>query len=104
MVRAWHAANVAACCAVFEPRVVRDFQRSVMFLPPEYWVIVSMLCSWTRHFIPSHVSLDSGVIEYLVRQRWQCVRYVQCAEMAAGLYALRGVEMAQARTGPVTRK
>ena len=28
---------------------------------------------------------------------------VQCAEMAAGLYAIRGVEMAQERTGPVTR-
>ena len=29
--------------------------------------------------------------------------YFQCAEMAAGLYALHGVEMAREWTGPVTR-
>ena len=43
---------------------------------------------------PSNASLDSGENEYLVGQRWQCVRKVQCAETAAGLYATRGVEMA----------
>ena len=31
---------------------------------------------------------------HVVGQRWQCVREVQRAEMAAVLYALRGVEMA----------
>ena len=48
-------------------------------------------------------SLDSGEKKYLVGQRWQCVRWVQCAETAAGLYALRGVEMAHEWSGPVTR-
>ena len=42
---------------------------------------------------PSNASLDSGENEYL-KQRRQCVRLVQCVEMAAGLYAPRGVEMA----------
>ena len=37
-------------------------------------------------------------------QRWQCVRYVQCVEMAAGLYGLPRVEMAHEQTGPVTRE
>ena len=31
----------------------------------------------------AHASLDSGVNEYLLRQRWQCVRLVPSAEMAA---------------------
>ena len=53
--------------------------------------------------LASHASLDSGINEYLVGQKWQCVRHVQCAEMAAGLYALNGFEMAHQRTGPVTR-
>ena len=44
--------------------------------------------------LPSHASLESGLNQYLVGQRWQCVREVQCAEMGAGLYALRAVEMA----------
>ena len=42
---------------------------------------------------PSNASLDSCENDYL-RQRRQCVRLVQCVEMAAGLYALHGVEMA----------
>ena len=41
----------------------------------------------------SYASLDSDVNEYLIGQRWQCLRLVQCAEMSAGLYARRGVEM-----------
>ena len=56
-----------------------------MFFPSQYWHIVSMLCRWARHF-PSNASLDSMCT--------QCVRLVQCAEMAARLYARRGVEMA----------
>ena len=52
---------------------------------------------------PSNASLDSGENEYLVGQRWQCVRQVQCAETAAELYALRGVEKPHEGTGPVTR-
>ena len=63
-----------------------------MFLTNQCWDTVSMLCSW-QSTLPSHVSLDSGVNLYVVRQRWQCVWYVHRAEMAAGLYSLRDVEM-----------
>ena len=33
--------------------------------------------------LPLHASLDSGVNEYLVGQRWQCVRLIPSAEIAA---------------------
>ena len=50
-----------------------------------------MLRPWAR---PSHASLDSGVNEYLVGQRWQCVRLVPIAEMAASdVCSKKGVEM-----------
>ena len=50
-------------------------------------------------------SLHSGVNEYLVGQRWQCVRYVPCAEMATELYAPQlPREMTNELTGPVTRE
>ena len=43
---------------------------------------------------PSRASLDSGVNEYLVGQRWQCVRLVPSAEMAAiAVCSIKGVEM-----------
>ena len=35
--------------------------------------------------LPSHASLDSGVNEYLIGQRWQCVRLVPSAEMAGSV-------------------
>ena len=39
-------------------------------------------------------SLDSGVNEYLVGQRWQCVRLVPSAEMAASaVCSKKGVKM-----------
>ena len=44
-----------------------------------------------------------SVKEYLVRQKWQCVECVQCAEMASGLYVVRGNEMSQERIGLVQR-
>ena len=50
-----HILSVALCrchclsCG-FEPRLVQDFQRNIMFLPSQSWDIVSMLCSWERHF------------------------------------------------------
>ena len=44
--------------------------------------------------LPSHASLDSGVNEYLVGQRWQCVRLAPSAKMAASDVApKKGVEM-----------
>ena len=33
----------------FESRLVRDFQRNILFLPSQYWHIVSMFCHWARH-------------------------------------------------------
>ena len=51
------------------------------------------VCVFGRGASLSHASLNSGVNEYLVGQRWQFVRLVQCPEIAAGLYALHGVEM-----------
>ena len=64
-----------------------------MFLPSQYWDIISMLRPWARHFTLT-CSLDSGVNEYLVGQRWQCVRLVPSAEMAASaVCSKKGVEM-----------
>ena len=37
----------------------QDFQRNIMFLPSQSWVIVSMLCPW-ESLLPSNASLDSG--------------------------------------------
>ena len=34
----------------FEYRLVRDFQRNIMFLPSQSWDIVRMVCPWARHF------------------------------------------------------
>ena len=60
----------------FESRLVRNFEINFMFLPSQYWDIITL---------PSHDSRDSGVNEYLVGQRWQCVRLVPSAEMAASV-------------------
>ena len=44
--------------------------------------------------LPSHALLDSGVNEYPVGQRWQCVRLVPSAEMAASaVCSKKGVEI-----------
>ena len=51
-------------------------------------------CVLGQDTLPSHASLDSGVNEYLVGQRWQCVRLVPSAEMAASaVCSKKGVEM-----------
>ena len=34
----------------FRPRLVQDFQIIIMFLPFQYWDIVSMSGPWARHF------------------------------------------------------
>ena len=85
----------------FESHLVQDFQRNIMFLPSQYWDIISMLCRWARHFT---TLLDSSVNEYLVGQRWQCVRLVPSAEMeASAVCSKKGVEIVHEWTGPVTR-
>ena len=65
-----------------------------MFLPSQYWDIIFRCCDLGQDTLPSHASLDSGVNEYLVGQRWQCVRLVPSAEMAASaVCSKKGVEM-----------
>ena len=102
MVRAWRSTDVAACRAVSNPARCRIFREISCFSPLNLGTLLRC-CVLGQGTSPSNASLDSGGNEYLVGQRWQCVRLVQCAEMAAGLYALRGVEMAHEWTGPVTR-
>ena len=44
--------------------------------------------------LPSHASLDSGVYEYLVGQRWQCLGLVPSAEMVtSAVCSKKGVAM-----------
>ena len=98
MVRAWNFAIAAACHAGSNPAWGK-FIETQHISPSQSWDIVSMLCPWARHFTLkcfTWLRWKWG----LVGQRWQCVRLVQYAEMAAGLYALRGVEMAHEWTGP----
>ena len=86
MDRTWRAALCFACQWLmwgFESRLVQDYQRNIMFLPSQYWDIFSEIVSLGKAHLPSHGSIDSGVNEYLVGQRWQCVRLVPSAEIAA---------------------
>ena len=83
--------------------VYRRHILTFIVVPSQYWDIISMLCSWACHFtLTCFTWLVSGVNEYVVGQRWQWVRYTQCAEMAAGLDALRGIEMSHNVAGIVT--
>ena len=93
MVRTWRSADVAACPAVSNRAWCRIFREISCSSPLNLGTLLRcyVLGQGTS---PSNASVDSGENEYLVGQRWQCVRKVQCAETAAGLYALRGIEMA----------
>ena len=63
-----------------------------MFLPSQTWGIISIFLG--QGTLPSYASLNSGVNEYLVGQRWQFVRLVSSAEMAASaVCSKKGVEM-----------
>ena len=76
-----------------ESRLVQDFQINTMFLP--FNIGTLFRCVLGQSTSPSHVSLDSGVNEYLVGQRWQCVRLVISAEMAVSVVCSKeGVEIA----------
>ena len=74
----------------FEPRLVQDFQRNITFLP-YYWGILSMLCPWAKYF--TLICFTS------CKCTWQDRDDNVYDKLAAGLYALRGVEW----TDPVTR-
>ena len=54
-----------------------------MFLPSQYWDIVSIMCPWARHLTVK-----------LVPEMAMCAISSMPPKMAAGLYALLGVEMA----------
>ena len=78
MARARSSANVTASVRFRIPLgagFLEKYHVSPLSILGHYFDVVSTL--------PTHASLDSGVNEYLVGQRWQCVRLVPCAEMAA---------------------
>ena len=79
-----------------------DIAKIVALLYSIKWLVVFRHCVGTlfrccvlgQDTLPSHASLDSGVNEYLVGQRWQCVRLAPSAEMAASaVCSKKGVEM-----------
>ena len=41
-----------------------------------------LCCVFGQDTLPSHALFDSGVNEYPVEQRWQCVQLVPSSEMA----------------------
>ena len=59
------------------------FQRNILSLPSQYIGTLFPCCVLGQGTLPSNASLESGVNEYLVEQRWQCVRLAPSAEMAA---------------------
>ena len=78
MARALSCANINACRAVS----VHTWCRISCFSPLNIGTLFRWCVLW-QDTLPSHASLDSGVNENLVGQRWQCVRLVPSAEMAA---------------------
>ena len=92
MARARSFADVAACRAVSNPAWCRISRELSCFSPLNIGTFPC--CVLGQGTLPPLVSLDSGVNEYLVGQRWQCVRLVPGAEMAASaVCSEKGVEM-----------
>ena len=79
MIRAWSFANVAAYRAASSPAWCRIFREISCFSPLNVRTLFRC-CVLGQGTLPSHALL---VNEYLVGQRWQCVRLVPSAEMAA---------------------
>ena len=93
MARVQSFANVTACHAVSNPAWCRIFREISCFSPLNIGTLFRC-CVLRQGTSPSHASLDSGVNEYLVGQRWQCVRLVPSAEMAvSAVCSKKGVEM-----------
>ena len=93
MARARSFANFTAFRVVSNPAWCRIF-REISFFSPLNIGILFRCCVLGQGTLPSHASLDSGVNEYLVGQRWQCVRLFPSAEMAASAVCSKmGVEM-----------
>ena len=92
MARARSFATVTACCAVSNPAWCRIFREISCF---SHFNIGTLFrcCVLGQGTLSSHASLDSGLNEYLVGQRWQCVRLVPSAEMADAVCSKKEVEM-----------
>ena len=73
MVRAWRSANVAACRAVSNPLGAEFSEKNHVFSPPNLGTLLRC-CVLGQGTSPSNASLDSSENEYLIGQRWQCVR------------------------------
>ena len=96
--RARSFANVPACRAVTNPAWCSIF-REISCFPP---LNMGALFRWC--VLGQGTLLDSGVNKYLVGLKWQCVRLVPSAEMAASaVSSKKGVEMVHEWTGSVTR-
>ena len=93
MARARNFVNVAACRALSSPAWCRIFREMSCSSPLNIGALFQC-CVLGQGTLPSHASLDSGVNEYLVGQRWRCVRLAPSAEMAASaVCSSKGVEM-----------
>ena len=73
MVRAWRFVDVAACRAVSNPAWCRIFREISCLFPLNLRTLLRW-CVLGQDTSPSNASLDSGENEYLVGQKWQCVR------------------------------
>ena len=73
MVRAWRSADVAACRAVSNLALCRIFRDISCFSHRNLGTLLRC-CVLGQGTSPSNASLDSGENEYLIGQRWQCVR------------------------------
>ena len=73
MVRAWRHAVVTACPPVSNPAWCSIF-REISCFPPLNLETLLRWCVLGQDTLPPKASLDSGENEYLVGQRWQCVR------------------------------
>ena len=82
LARARSFAKVTACRAVSNPVWCKIFREISCFFPLNIGILFRC-CVLGQGTLPSHASLDSGVNEYLVGQRCQCVRLVPSAETAA---------------------
>ena len=93
MARAWSFASVNACRAVSNPAWCRIFREISCFSSLKIGTLFRC-CVVGQGTLPSYASLDSDVNKYLVGQRWQCVRLVPSAKMAASAAcSKKGVEM-----------
>ena len=69
--RAWSSADVAAYRAVSNPAGFRIFRKISCFSPLHLGTLFQYCVIGQG---TSNIALDSGENEYLVEQRWHCVR------------------------------